>query len=429
MREPGLFERLESRHLLSAEMVGTELVITGTNGADDITVAPGVSNGVVTVTGVEGVTDGTAFDGVDSVRVKLLQGNDRGEITGLLKDTSGNAMIVRMFGAKGWDTLIGNANPERLRGGAGQDWINGKGGDDRLFGGFQQDTIFGANGDDLILGNAGRDNLFGGNGNDAIYGGVGNDRIFGGNDNDVLKGQLGFDQLFGLAGNDALFGGGQGDMLRGGIGNDALAGGWGNDDLFGGFGADTMSGGLGQDSFRGPLSERSDFGAGDAFFNAALSDQSIGELGEQFWAQIDSLDAEFVLTSDMWIVINGSQTLLAECGPHLQAAERAFDSLTEFELQQIAIQALPIMEDFFELVGDNFSFDSTGDVLGLLNQFIAILPNDVRVPVNQVFDCMTSNQELLDQMADAINRIEADGEVPPVLMEGYGTVAMGAFGM
>lgn len=426
---PSLFESLESRHLLSAELVGTDLVITGTNGADNIIVEPGFENGQVTVSGVDGVEDGTAFSGVDSVRIRLLQGNDRGEVTGLLKDTEGNAMIVRMFGAKGWDTLIGNHTRDWLRGGAGQDFINGKGGDDRLFGGFQKDTVYGAHGDDLILGNTGRDSLFGGAGNDAIYGGLGNDTIFGDAGNDVLKGQLGFDTLLGFGGNDALFGGGHGDVLRGGTGADALVGGWGNDDLFGGLGADSVSGGLGLDFFRGALDERSDFGDSDAFFNDSVNDQSIGELGEQFWAQIESIDAETPLSSDMWIVINGSQSLLAECGPHLLAAQDAFDSLTELELQQIAVQAIPILEEFFTLVGDDFSIDSTDAILGILNEFIDILPQDVQTPVNAVFDCMTSHQDLLDQMAAAIERIEADGDVPPVLLEGYGAVAMGAFGM
>lgn len=431
MREPaaGLFEQLESRCLLSAEMVGTELVITGTDGPDNIMVAPGEQHGQVSVVGVPGVENGTVFSGVDSVRVKLLQGNDRGEITGLLRDTTGDAMVVRMLGAKGWDTLIGNANPDRLRGGAGQDIINGKGGDDRLFGGFQRDTIYGANGNDLILGNTGRDSLFGGNGNDAIFGGRGNDRIFGDGGNDTLKGQLGFDQLFGLSGNDELFGGAQGDILRGGIGNDQLNGGLGDDDLFGGLGIDSLIGGFGLDVFRGTLQERGDFNAGDAFFNSALNDQSGGDLGAEFWAEIDNLDAQSALTADMWIVIDGSQELLSMCANHLEDAEQAFNSLSEFELQQIAIEALPILEDFFALAGDGFTIDSTDAILGLLNQFVEILPSEVAEPVNAVFDCMLSNQELTDEMAAALERIEAEGFIPPVLLEGYGAVAMGAFAL
>jgi len=421
-----LLEPLEKRHLLSAELgIDGELVVIGTAGSDEIVIEAGEA-GAVSLFGVDGVEDGTVFEGVDALSVFLLPGHDVASVSGDLRDTGGSPMGVSMFGGFGWDQLTGSGADDLLIGGPGRDAIRGMGGDDVVFGRQHRDWMYGGAGDDDLVGNLGPDVIFGGPGNDRLWGSKGHDWMFGGVGADSMLGQLGFDRLFAGAGDDVARGGGHADELRGGLGNDTLFGGWGHDDLFGGAGGGELVGGRGIDRFHGQLAERQDFVQGDAFFNAGLDDQALGHLGDDFWTQVDELDAQGAITSDMWIVINGSQTLLAECAHHLEDAERAFDALNELEIQQILIQAIPLVEELLGTFDADFGSDSMNDAMDIMSDFADILPQDVRTPVQAALDCLEDHQSLLDEMAAAMERIESEGEVPEVLWSGFGAVPTSA---
>ena len=133
MRKPTLadslaLESLEARRLLSADLSPEGvLVLTGTDQGDTMSVEAGDAAGQVVVFGVEGVTDGTVFEGVNSLRLRLLGGNDTGSIVGSPLDTSGAPLDTIMFGSRGNDTLIGGDGPVTLKGGGGADSLFGAG--------------------------------------------------------------------------------------------------------------------------------------------------------------------------------------------------------------------------------------------------------------------------------------------------------------
>ena len=401
-------EPLEHRQLLAAEMIGTELVVAGTQGDDAIVIEAGETPGSVTLYGVYDVPDGTTFEGVDSLRVALLRGDDRVDLQGQIRDTEGNPMVTRMFGGIGDDKLNGADTTDILVGGPGSDVLRGYAGNDILAGGSGGDWMFGGDGDDFMMGNAGFDHLWGDAGNDLIYAGKGHDFAYGGDGNDLVVGQLGFDYVSGDAGDDVIRGGGHADTLRGGLGNDVLRGGWGPDDLYGGAGSDELIGAGSADTFRGSMAERMDFGAGDAFYNPYVDDPDIAALSDDFWNAVDEMDAQGDLPEEAWIVINGSQTLAAECGQHVEDAANAIQSMSEIELQQVVVELMPVMTEFMNTVGDDFTFDADSFdlVLGLFDQIIAVFPSDVQQPMTMMINCMTDHQQLIIDMADASETLQ-----------------------
>lgn len=83
--------------------------------------------------------------------------------------------------------------------------------------------LYGGNGNDSLTGGAGDDLIRGGNGNDSLLGGAGNDTIRGGNGDDIVDGQGGFwDRLFGNDGDDFLRDGDGVFSANGGAGDDIL---------------------------------------------------------------------------------------------------------------------------------------------------------------------------------------------------------------
>ncbi|MFT3787345.1 MAG: calcium-binding protein [Tepidisphaeraceae bacterium] len=188
-----------------AVLDGGTLKLTGTNGADTITVY--TSSGFVNA--VRGqVARSFEEESVSRVEIDAGDGNDRVDCTSL---TSAPAYI---FGGIGNDELSGGIRPDTITGGAGKDTIRGSDGDDRLNG-------------------AG--------GHDKLYGETGNDRLYGGAGDDVLDGGGNVDRLWGDDGADTLIGGGSNDKLYGGTGDDLLNGGKGIDFFDGGAGRDTAS--------------------------------------------------------------------------------------------------------------------------------------------------------------------------------------------
>jgi Ca2+-binding RTX toxin-like protein len=91
-------------------------------------------------------------------------------------------------------------------------------------GGSGDDLLRGGHNDDVLIGAAGNDQLHAREGNDYLYGNTGNDILRGGQGDDHLFGNSGFDDLFGALGDDYLDGGRDGikDKLTGGAGADTF---------------------------------------------------------------------------------------------------------------------------------------------------------------------------------------------------------------
>jgi len=110
--------------------------------------------------------------------------------------------------------------------------VHGGDGDDVIVGGDLGNDLFGDGGNDVITGGAKDDWIFGGAGNDKLYA--------GGGDGNYLDGGADNDELYGALGSDWLEGGSGIDLLEGNAGDDILAGGAGDgDQLHGGSGDDS----------------------------------------------------------------------------------------------------------------------------------------------------------------------------------------------
>ena len=132
-------------HAPSAGLIGSVLVVTGTNRVDSITFAKSGANLLVFDLG------------------RRLGSFNVSSITELNIDARGGHDFV----------FVGN----HIRIAA---TINGGDGVDVLFGGGLNDSIFGGAGNDVLFGLLGNDLLDGGDGNDWLYGGLGDDTLIGG---------------------------------------------------------------------------------------------------------------------------------------------------------------------------------------------------------------------------------------------------------
>lgn len=177
--------------------VDGNLIVTGTDAADSITIATTTLNAAaaykVTVGAYNEVFEATK---VTAFSVNSLAGDDTivgiGAIPALRIDAGdGND---KMLGGDLNDTLIGGAGKDVLDGGLGNDRLNGNGGNDRLFGNFGSDRLYGYAGNDYLDGGASGDRLEGGAGIDTILGQSGNDHFFT-RDSEI-------DNVFGGSGND-----------------------------------------------------------------------------------------------------------------------------------------------------------------------------------------------------------------------------------
>jgi VCBS repeat-containing protein len=167
-----------------------------------------VDNSVFSITGVSGVSNGTAVI------------NNNGTATNTADDYivftpttgfSGNATFNYTVSDS---SLIGTASVfvavgASITGGNGQDNITGTAGNDLIDGGNQNDILYGGGGNDYLYGGNGNDILYGdgflggGNGVDYLYGGNGDDILYGGMGNDVVTGNNGKD-IFALAPEDGI---------------------------------------------------------------------------------------------------------------------------------------------------------------------------------------------------------------------------------
>ena len=167
------------------QVIGTDLVITGGNSADTITLSSGPGGSGVKVTGtLNGVSVNKTFkQTLTGIQIMTGAGNDSITISDSI-------------------TL-----PTLVNAGAGVDNVKGGGGSDVIFGGAGDDTINAAGGDDTVDAGDGNDSVTGGLGRDLLWGGNGDDTIQGGDGNDFLIGGLGADSLYGQNGFDILVGG------------------------------------------------------------------------------------------------------------------------------------------------------------------------------------------------------------------------------
>lgn len=226
-----VLESMESRTLLSADVLGGVLTIEGTAGNDKIVIVAGQNPGEVVVKKAAGVAKNTVFAGVDAIVINGLAGNDKIVAKGNFTDTAAASIGVTVNAGDGNDKIITGEGDDVINAGAGNDKIVSRGGNN---------TIDAGDGNDKIRTGLGSDTVDAGAGNDKVKDDGGDNTVMLGEGNDKYKGGSGVDDVDGEDGND---------KIDGGDGDDDLDGGDGDDKLKGGKGADTMSGGLGDDDF------------------------------------------------------------------------------------------------------------------------------------------------------------------------------------
>ncbi len=371
-------ESLEQRRLLSAELLGEELRIDGTEGDDAIVIEAG-EEGQVVLFGVDGVEDGTVFDGVGSIIARLKGGDDQATVVGMLLTAAGTPMSVRIQGGEGNDTLIGGDGSETLLGGEGDDEIDAGGGDDEIRGGAGDDLIIGGDGNDEIVGGKNADEVRGGRGSDTLIGGFGFDNLIGGAGGDTVVGGGGRDEIVGGAGADALYGGAGADMVRGGggddnisagAGNDVVDGGKGDDWLFAGDGQDQVAGGDGSDLILAPPDEVVDRSEEDAKWTDPNGNEiDLGELSEEFWTALET--AERALRTGRVERLN---TVADELGGALGEQAGAF-----FDILGDVVDDKPIRSDTFA----DFQ-DTVREIAPDAEEFFTVLEEDLAEVIREV---------------------------------------------
>ena len=214
----------------SVAIVDGELIVSGTQGPDDISVfSVGATIGVTVNEDCSATFDASA---VSRVVVNGFGGADT-------INASSIAIPTLINGGFGPDEIFGGTSTNEILGGPGPDTIHGGPQNDVLNAGRGRDTVFAFAGDDLVIGGDSDDFISGGPGNDELLGGLGADTLEGNGGDDTLIGNVGADTLNGGSGNDSLSGLGGPDVLIGASGNDMLRGGEGFDTLNGGAGIDT----------------------------------------------------------------------------------------------------------------------------------------------------------------------------------------------
>jgi Ca2+-binding RTX toxin-like protein len=143
----GVENRLETRCLLStASLVGSTLMITGTDKPDSIQVQSDKSGQVIFVSDEAGAFAKFGAKGVGMIQVQGLGGNDNIFVSDLIK------LPTVINGGAGDDALVSGSGPAIMVGGDGNDLLFGGAGRDILIGGNGQDTLNGGDGDDILIG-------------------------------------------------------------------------------------------------------------------------------------------------------------------------------------------------------------------------------------------------------------------------------------
>ena len=131
-----------------AGLVGTMLVVTGTEGRDSLTVLR-IRNQLVVYHGIRRL-GAFAIGQVTSITVDARGGNDAVQIGGDI------AIAATILGGAGDDMLFGGRGHDQIFGGEGHDYLFGMLGNDTLDGGSGDDWLFGGLGFDTLIGGTGR---------------------------------------------------------------------------------------------------------------------------------------------------------------------------------------------------------------------------------------------------------------------------------
>jgi len=129
-------------------LVGSELLVSGSDGNDTIELMLQGSNIRTIVNGMETLT---AVSAVSSIRVLALNGDD-------LVVIGSGIQGAAVFGGAGDDTLVGGAGNDSLYGEDGNDVLRGGPGGDSLSGGLGDDTIY-ADANDTVDSGGGNDTI------------------------------------------------------------------------------------------------------------------------------------------------------------------------------------------------------------------------------------------------------------------------------
>src|SRR5436190_19978928 len=126
-----MFEKLETRKLLSADLQDGVLNVTGSDGADNIRL--GLSGDQIIVHEDSGDTSFALTD-VTSIHIRAGDGDDHVQL-------DPDVPASQIEGEGGDDTLLGGNGDDTLQGGAGKDVLDGKGGADIMDGGGGFDAV------------------------------------------------------------------------------------------------------------------------------------------------------------------------------------------------------------------------------------------------------------------------------------------------
>ena len=231
-----MFDQLESRILLAADLVDGVLRVTHGGGDDEVLVY--VRNARMIVE-ANGTFEDFAAREVASVFISTGPGNDYVDLSTL------NVPSEVVLGS-GKDFFFGTTRADSVFGGNSGDRINTRGGNDFIDGGRGRDIMRGGGGVDSVdysgrvnnvrvTTDRRRDDGETGEGDmvtadiENVFGGSGNDLLMTGTAGGLADGGEGHDTLLGQAGRDTLDGGNGNDVIRGGLNNDSMIGGEGND--------------------------------------------------------------------------------------------------------------------------------------------------------------------------------------------------------
>lgn len=150
---------------LPAAVKGGVLTVTGTAGADMITMGLNPADQSQIVVDVNHKTYAFARKGIKGIRVDGKTGND---FIGI-DPTAGQVRLpVTLIGSAGNDTLVGGTGNDSLDGGAGNDTLLGRAGNDTLLGGAGNDWVDGEAGNDVMSAGLGKDTLVRAAGSDRV---------------------------------------------------------------------------------------------------------------------------------------------------------------------------------------------------------------------------------------------------------------------
>ncbi len=300
-----------------------------TAGAGNDQVYAGVGNDFATGDGGDDVLEGglgddSLFGGADNDTVIGGEGDD--SVVGGLGDdvVDGGVGDDTLDGLDGDDTLLGDDGADSATGGGGNDFIDTRadvtpGSPDRAFPGLyaadadplnDRDTVFGGDGADTILTGDDQDVITAGGGADVIDAGVDDDSVTANDGDDTVTAGEGNDTVTGDLGDDLIFGGTRDDLIDpthltddvdpdADNNRDLLAGGAGNDTIYGGDDDDTLSGGLDDDYLDGGIDE-------DEITGDAGNDTIIGGQGAD--TLTGGADRDVFIGATAGDVIDGSGT-------------------------------------------------------------------------------------------------------------------------